>query len=189
MSPVIVCPKRFTDPRGWFSETWNSEAFGKLGLPQGFCQDNQSFSKPKGTLRGLHYQVPPNGQAKLVRCLQGRIFDVAVDIRKSSPTFGHWIGVELSGDNGRQLFVPVGYAHGFLTLEENCMVAYKVDAFYSSEHDKGLAWDDPTIRIDWPLDGQPLLSAKDAALPTLAQLEVEFPYDGKPLAQPREVTP
>lgn len=189
MSPVIVCPKRFTDPRGWFSETWNSETFGKLGLPQGFCQDNQSFSKPKDTLRGLHYQVPPNGQAKLVRCLQGRIFDVAVDIRKSSPTFGQWIGVELSADNGRQLFVPAGYAHGFLTLEENCMVAYKVDAFYSAEHDKGLAWDDPMIRIDWPLDGQPLLSAKDAALPILAQLEVEFPYDGKPLAQPREVTP
>ena len=189
MSPVIVCPKRFTDPRGWISETWNSEAFGKLGLPLGFCQYNQSFSKPKGTLRGLHYQVPPNGQGKLVRCLQGRIFDVAVDIRKFSPTFGQWIAVELSADNGHQLFVPAGYAHGFLTLEENSMVAYKVDAYYSAEHDRGVAWDDPTIRIDWPLDGQPILSAKDAALPKLSQLEVEFPYDGKPLAQPQEVTP
>lgn len=189
MSPVIVCPKRFTDSRGWFSETWNADAFARLGLPSGLCQDNQSFSKAKGTLRGLHYQAPPSAQAKLVRCLQGRIFDVAVDIRQSSPTFGRWISVELSADNGRQLFVPAGYAHGFLTLEEDCMVAYKVDAYYSAQDDRGIFWDDRSIGIDWPLDGKPVLSERDAALPQLSQLEVEFPYDGNPLNQPQEMVP
>lgn len=186
MSPVIICPKRFADPRGWFSETWNADAFARLGLPMGFCQDNQSLSKPKGTLRGLHFQAPPSAQAKLVRCLQGRIFDVAVDIRRASPTFGEWIGVELSADNGRQLFVPSGYAHGFLTLEENCMVAYKVDAYYSAQDDRGIAWDDPSIGIDWPINGDPILSAKDAALPRLSEMDVDFPYDGQPLDQPQE---
>lgn len=189
MSPVIICPKRFTDPRGWFSETWNAEAFARLGLPQGFCQDNQSFSKLKGTLRGLHYQALPNAQAKLVRCLQGSIFDVAVDIRKFSPTFGQWVGAKLSADNGRQLFVPAGYAHGFLTLEGDCMVAYKVDAYYSAQDDRGIAWDDPSIGIEWPINGKPVLSARDAALPQLSELEVEFPYDGKPLNPPQEITP
>lgn len=189
MSPIIVIPKRFTDPRGWFSETWNADSFTRIGLPRDFCQDNQSLSKPKGTLRGLHYQAPPSAQSKLIRCLQGRIFDVAVDIRRSSPTFGRWIGVELSAANGRQLFVPAGYAHGFLTLEDNCMVAYKVDAYYSAQDDGGIAWDDPSIGIVWPLEGDPILSAKDAALPRLSQLEVEFPYDGSPLGQPQEVVP
>lgn len=189
MSPVIVCPKRFTDPRGWFSETWNADGFAKLGIPRGFCQDNQSLSKPKGTLRGLHFQTPPSAQSKLVRCLHGRIFDVAVDIRRSSPTFGQWVGVELSADNGRQLFVPAGYAHGFLTLEEDCMVAYKVDAYYSAQDDGGIAWDDPTIGIEWPLDGEPVLSDKDAKLPRLAQLEAEFPYEGDPLNQLQEMVP
>lgn len=189
MSPIIVCPKRFGDLRGWFSETWNDAAFAKLGLPKTFCQDNQSFSKAKGTLRGLHYQAPRSAQAKLVRCLQGRIFDVAVDIRRASPTFGRWIGVELSAENGRQLFIPAGYAHGFLTLEEDCMVAYKVDEYYSAADDRGIAWNDSSIGIEWPLEGEPILSAKDEALPLLAELESEFPYDGQPLGQPHEVTP
>ena len=187
MSPVIICPKRFTDPRGWFSETWNAEAFARFGVPRGFCQDNQSFSKPKGTLRGLHFQAPPSAQAKLVRCLQGRIFDVAVDIRRTSPTFGQWIGVELSAESGRQLFVPAGYAHGFLTLEDDCMVAYKVDAYYSAQDDGGIAWNDPRIGVEWPIDGEPTLSAKDETLPQLSQLEVEFPYDGNPLEKLQEI--
>src|SRR5687768_4980507 len=120
MSPLIITPKRFADCRGWFSETWNAAAFARLGLPTDFCQDNQSYSKSKGTLRGLHFQAPPHAQAKLVRCLQGRILDVAVDIRRSSPTFGHWVAAELSDANGKQFFLPAGYAHAFLTLEDDC---------------------------------------------------------------------
>jgi dTDP-4-dehydrorhamnose 3,5-epimerase len=189
MSPVVICPRRFEDSRGWFSETWNAKLFERLGLPLIFCQDNQSYSRPKGTLRGLHFQAPPRCQAKLVRCLQGRIFDVAVDIRRSSPTFGQWAGVELSAENGLQLFVPAGYAHGFLTLENDSMVAYKVDDYYSAPDEGGIAWDDPSIGIDWPIQGEPMLSAKDAELPTLAELKVEFPYDGVPLAPLRQETP
>lgn len=187
MSPVVISPKRFGDSRGWFSETWNEKAFAELGMPVRFCQDNQSFSKAKGTLRGLHFQAPPTVQAKLVRCIQGRIFDVAVDVRRSSPTFGQWIGTELSADNGRQLFVPAGYAHGFVTLEEDCMIAYKVDNYYSAKDDGGIAWNDPTIGIDWPIEELPVLSLKDGALPSLAELTIEFPYDGEPLAPLREI--
>lgn len=188
MSPVVVSPKRFVDPRGWFSETWNEHEFAKIGVAVRFCQDNQSFSKSKGTLRGLHFQAPPSAQAKLVRCLQGRIFDVAVDIRRASPTFGQWVGTELSADDGRQLFVPAGFAHGFMTLTDDCMVAYKVDAYYSAPDDGGIAWNDPAIAIAWPFDGEPVLSAKDANLPSLGELEIDFPYDGRPLAELREVS-
>ena len=189
MSPLIISPKRFADARGWFSETWNAAALARLGLPTDFCQDNQSYSKSKGTLRGLHFQAPPYAQAKLVRCLQGRIFDVAVDIRRASPTFGQWVAAELSAENGKQLFVPAGYAHAFLTLEDDCMVAYKVDAYYSAEADGGLAWNDPAIGINWPIEGPPVLSDKDSRLPGLAELTVEFPYDGEPLAPLRELVP
>ena len=188
MSLLVISPKRFEDPRGWFSETWNQSRFAAVGIDCNFCQDNQSFSRPKGTLRGLHFQAPPFAQAKLVRCLQGRIFDVAVDIRRASPTFGKWYGLELTAENGRQLFIPSGYAHAFLTLEDDCMIAYKVDAFYSGTHDGGLAWNDPAIGIDWPIEGEPVLSEKDADLPALADLTVDFPYDGVPLSEPREVT-
>ena len=187
MSLLVLIPKRFEDSRGWFSETWNDERFAELGIRSSFCQDNQSLSKSKGTVRGLHFQAPPFAQAKLVRCLQGRIFDVAVDIRRSSPTFGHWAGVELSAENARQLFIPAGYAHGFVTLEDNCMIAYKVDAYYSGPHDGGVAWNDPAIGIDWPIDGAPVLSAKDEDLPYLTKLAADFPYDGVPLSEPSEV--
>lgn len=189
MSLVIVCPRRFEDARGWFCETWRADKFAALGLTTDFVQDNQSYSRSKGTLRGLHLQTPPFAQAKLVRCLQGRIFDVVVDARRASPTFGQWWGLELSAENGRQLFVPAGYAHGFVTLEDGCMVAYKVDAPYSATHETGLAWNDPTIGVDWPLDGAPIMSDKDAQLPGLAEFKADLAYDGVPMTAPTEVTP
>jgi dTDP-4-dehydrorhamnose 3,5-epimerase len=187
MSLVVICPKRIEDPRGWFSETWNAAAYAKAGIHAGFCQDNLSQSRKKYTLRGLHYQAPPFAQAKLVSCIRGRIFDVAVDIRRASPTFGQWIGTELSSDSGRQLFIPAGYAHGFVTLEDECIVAYKVSAPYSPPDDRSLAWDDPSIDIAWPLEGEPILSEKDARAPRLGTLTEEFPYDGVPLSDPTQV--
>lgn len=188
MSPLIVCLRRFTDSRGWFSETWNDKRLRLQGVDARFCQDNQSYSRSAGTLRGLHFQAPPFAQAKLVRCLRGRIFDVAVDIRKESPSFGQWVGIELSADNGKQLFIPAGYAHGFLTLEADCEIAYKVDNPYSPECDGGVAWNDPAIGVDWPMAGlEPVLSDKDAVLPLLNQLEVKFAYDGQPMEALREV--
>jgi dTDP-4-dehydrorhamnose 3,5-epimerase len=187
MSPIVITPRRIGDDRGWFSETYNAQRLAEHGVANQFCQDNQSLTRAAGTIRGLHFQRPPHGQAKLVRCLAGRIFDVAVDIRRASPTFGRWIGTELSADNGRQLFVPVGYAHAFLTLEPECMVAYKVDDFYSTECDTGIVWNDPDIGIDWPIDGAPQLSPKDSTLPRLAALDVEFDYDGEPLGELRQI--
>jgi dTDP-4-dehydrorhamnose 3,5-epimerase len=187
MSPIVINPRRLGDERGWFSETYNARTLAEYGITNHFCQDNQSLSRAPGTLRGLHYQRPPFAQAKLVRCLAGRIFDVAVDIRRGSPTFGRWVGVELSADDGRQLYVPVGYAHAFLTLERDCMVAYKVDAFYSAQSDAGIVWNDPDIGINWPLDCPPQLSPKDAALPPLADLDAEFDYDGEPLGELRQI--
>src|SRR4029079_3600584 len=134
------------------------------------------------------FQRPPHAQAKLVRCLAGRIFDVAVDIRRASPTFGRWVGIELSADNGRQTLSPPGYAPGFLTLEPDCMVAYKVDDFYSAECDAGISWKDPDIGMEWPLEGgTPQLSAKDSALPPLAALDADLAYDGEPLGELRQI--
>ena len=188
MTPVVITPGRFADDRGWFSETYNARSLSKYGILETFCQDNQSFSRSAGTLRGLHFQAPPFAQAKLVRCVIGRIFDVAVDIRRQSPTFGKWVGTELSADDGRQLYVPVGYAHAFLTLEADCAVAYKVDAFYSAEAEGGVVWNDRDVAVDWPLKGgAPLLSAKDGLLPALCDLDVEFSYDGNPLTSLREI--
>lgn len=190
MGPVVICPRRFEDSRGWFSETWNDARLRQAGITAQFCQDNQSLSRPQGTLRGLHFQAPPHAQAKLVRCLRGRIFDVAVDIRRASPTFGKWVGLELSAENGKQLFIPSGYAHGFATLGPDCEIAYKVDDYYSTECDGGIAWDDPDIGIDWPSGlGEPVLSEKDMSLPSLAQLAVDFPYDGNPLGNLEEIVP
>jgi dTDP-4-dehydrorhamnose 3,5-epimerase len=187
MSPIVITPRRLGDDRGWFSETYNARRLAEHSIANSFCQDNQSLTRTPGTLRGLHFQSPPHAQAKLVRCLAGSVFDVAVDIRRGSPTFGRWVGIELSADNGRQLFVPVGYAHGFLTLEPDCMVAYKVDDFYSAECDSGITWSDPQVAIDWPLDGTPQLSAKDSGLPPLATLDAEFDYDGVPLGELRQI--
>lgn len=183
MSPKIIMPKRFEDTRGWFSETWNAKRLTEIGIDVDFCQDNHSLSIHAGTIRGLHFQREPDSQAKLVRCLRGRIYDVAVDVRPQSPTYKKWVGIELSSAIGNQLFVPKGYAHGFLTLEDNCEIAYKVDAYYAPESDGGVAWDDPDIGIDWPLNGlSPLLSAKDAELPRLVDTVFKFTYDGIPLS-------
>lgn len=188
MSLLIIRPRRFEDSRGWFSETWNDARLKAAGVDIQFCQDNQSLSRETGTLRGLHFQAMPHAQAKLVRCIRGRIFDVAVDIRRQSPTFGQWAGLELSADNGKQLLIPAGYAHGFMTLEPNCEIVYKVDDYYSADCDGGIAWDDPAIGIEWPIsDVAPVLSDKDAALPPLSSLAVEFPYDGSPLGPLRDV--
>ena len=190
MSLIVICPRRFLDSRGWFSETYNEARFASHGLPSSFCQDNQSYSQPAGTLRGLHFQAPPHAQAKLVRCLRGRIFDVAVDIRHDSPTFGKWAGLELSADNGKQLFIPTGFAHGFVTLEADCEISYKVSDYYAPDCDGGIAWDDPTINVHWPIEKlAPVLSDKDACLPKLKDIDVHFPYDGRPLDGLIEITP
>lgn len=180
----IIESQRFEDERGWFVETYNISVFKKLGIDTQFLQDNHSYSRPAFTLRGLHFQIPGHVQAKLVRCVRGRIFDVAVDLRKGSPTYGQWVGTELSAANGRQLFIPGGFAHGFLTLEPDCEVCYKCSDIYQPASDGGLRWNDPDIGIEWPLpkDAIPVLSPKDHAQPFLDGFESPFPYDGVPLA-------
>jgi dTDP-4-dehydrorhamnose 3,5-epimerase len=188
MNLKVLKPRRFEDGRGWFSETWSRDRLAAAGIALDFCQDNQSLSRPAGTLRGMHCQAPPFAQAKLVRCLRGRIWDVAVDIRQASPTFGQWRAVELSAENGKQLLIPAGFAHGFLTLEPDCEVAYKVDAPYSAAHDIGFAWNDPVVGIDWPTKDPPILSGKDTALAPLAKLGFTFPYDGSPLGELQEIS-
>ena len=182
MSVLHIIPQRFLDARGWFAETWNACRFQDLGVRASFCQDNQSVSVKANTIRGIHFQRVPHAQAKLVRCLKGRIFDVAVDLRRESPTYKKWVGVELSAERGNQLFVPSGFGHAFLTLEDDCHVAYKVDTYYAPHADGGIRWDDPELALHWPMDGAvPTLSDKDAGLPFLADSEFDFPYDGKPL--------
>lgn len=181
-SPVqLIRPKRHSDARGWFTEVYSEDGFTALGITCRFVQDNHSLSKPAFTLRGLHFQTPPRGQDKLVRCIRGRIFDVAVDIRRGSPTYGKWVGAELSAENGYQLFVPIGFAHAFFTLERDCEVTYKVSDTYAPEADGGIRWD--SLGINWPLPtgAVPELSPKDAALPMLSQFDSPFPYDGNPL--------
>ena len=167
----IVTPKKFGDHRGFFSETWSRKAFAEAGLDLDFVQDNQSLSAPVGTLRGLHFQSPPFAQDKLVRVTRGRILDVAVDIRASSPTFGKHVAVELSAENWKQLLIPAGFAHGFVTLEPDTEVLYKVTAPYAPENDHGLAFDDPALGIDWrlPLSGL-TLADKDRKHPCLAEM-------------------
>lgn len=171
----IVTPKRFGDHRGFFSETYNRQCFLNAGIAEEFVQDNHSLSVAVGTVRGLHFQSPPFAQAKLVRVARGRILDVAVDIRRSSPTYGRHVAVELSAENGRQLLVPVGFAHGFCTLEPNTEIQYKVTAYYSAAHDHGLAFDDPALGIEWPVPlDQAVLSEKDRKQPQLAELPSYF---------------
>ena len=173
----LITPKRFGDHRGFFSETWNADGFAAVGIVLAFVQDNHSMSASVGVLRGLHFQTPPFAQDKLVRVVRGRIFDVAVDIRHGSPTFGRWVGAEISAENWAQILVPVGFAHGFVTLEPNTEVVYKVTGRYAPDHDQGLIWNDPTVGIDWPLDGaQPTLSEKDGKLPRLSALPIHFTY-------------
>jgi len=172
--PLLLTPKVFGDDRGYFLESWNRRNFAEaLGIPEAevpsFVQDNQSRSC-RGVLRGLHYQVAPEAQAKLVRCVAGEIFDVAVDLRRNSPSFGQWTGARLSGTNHRQLWVPVGFAHGFLTLSDNAEVLYKTVGYWNRACERSLRWNDPDIGIEWPSTGiEPLLADKDAAAPGLAE--------------------
>jgi len=171
----IITPKKHGDARGFFSEVYKQSDWRAAGLDIDFVQDNHSYSAPSGTLRGLHFQIDPAGQDKLIRVVRGRILDVAVDIRRSSPTFGKHLAVELSAANWRQLFVPVGFAHGFVTLEPDTEVLYKVTSLYSPAHDRGLAWDDPDLGIDWRIpSGGPLLSERDKAWPRLRDLADSF---------------
>lgn len=172
---IVVTPGKFGDARGFFSEVYNAARWKEAGLDHAFVQDNHSLSGPVGTLRGLHFQIPPFAQDKLVRVARGRILDVAVDLRRSSPTFGRHVAIELSAENWRQLLVPAGFAHGFVTLEPDTEVVYKVTAFYSPSHDRGLAWDDPDLRIAWPVPpGGPILSDKDRLWPRLRDLPEAF---------------
>lgn len=180
---TLIPTRRFIDARGWFAETYNTARFAALGVDVVFCQDNHARSEAAGALRGLHFQRPPHAQAKLVRCVRGRIWDVAVDVRAGSPTYGAWAAAELTADNGLQLFVPAGYAHGYLTLEAATEVEYKVSDVYAPECEGGIAWNDPTLALPWPLEGsQPLLSPKDDVLPSFEGFESPFAYDGRPLA-------
>ncbi|OYW41652.1 MAG: dTDP-4-dehydrorhamnose 3,5-epimerase [Rhodobacterales bacterium 12-64-8] len=170
---LILTPRRFGDARGWFMETWSTGAMAAAGLTMPWVQDNQSYSATKGTLRGLHFQAPPRAQDKLVRCSRGTILDVAVDIRVGSPSYGRWVGVELSADNGRQLLVPKGFLHGFLTLTDATEVQYKCSDSYSPEHDRTVRWDDPAFGVNWGVVA-PILSEKDAKAPLLADIVSPF---------------
>jgi dTDP-4-dehydrorhamnose 3,5-epimerase len=168
---LLIEPRVFGDARGFFLESWNRQSFAEAGLDMDFVQDNHSRSS-RGVLRGLHYQLH-NPQGKLVRVTQGAVFDVAVDIRRASPHFGRWVGYELSADNHRMLWIPPGFAHGFLVLSDTADFLYKCTTLYDPPSDRGIRWDDPAIGIDWPdMGGAPLLSAKDAAAPLLADAEV-----------------
>jgi len=168
---LILEPKVFGDDRGFFFESFNARDFSQAtGVDVQFVQDNHSKSA-RGVLRGLHYQIQ-HAQGKLVRVVQGRVFDVAVDLRKSSPAFGHWVGVELSADNYRQLWVPPGFAHGFVVLSESAEFLYKTTDYWYPEHERSLLWNDPAIGIDWPIDFEPQLAAKDLAGKPLAEAEV-----------------
>jgi dTDP-4-dehydrorhamnose 3,5-epimerase len=172
----LVTPRRFGDSRGFFSEVYNRSAWENAGLRFEFVQDNHSFSALPGTLRGLHFQTPPFAQDKILRVTRGRILDVAVDIRRSSPTFGRHVAVELSAENWRQLLVPIGFAHGFMTLDADTEVIYKTTAVYSPANDRGIAWDDPDIGISWPLPPSgPTLSDRDRSWPRLRNAPVLFP--------------
>lgn len=175
-----IVPRRFGDHRGFFSETYKRSVWADAGIADEFVQDNTSFSAERFTLRGLHFQTPPFAQAKLVRVTKGRIWDVAVDIRAGSPSFGRWTALEVSAEKGNQIYVPVGFAHGLLTLEADTEVVYKVTAEYSAAHDTGVAWNDPDVAVAWPLAGAtPVLSGKDRTLPRLADIVAKpFVYAG-----------
>lgn len=172
---VEITPARFGDARGYFSELFRLDRFRDHAGPVDFVQENQSLSAAIGTIRGLHFQTEPMAQGKLVRCAAGAIFDVAVDLRHASPTFGHWAGVELTPELNNQLWIPAGFAHGFCTLKPDSVVVYKVTNYYSPEHDKGLAWDDPAVGVAWPDLADPAtLSNKDRTQPALADLPALF---------------
>jgi dTDP-4-dehydrorhamnose 3,5-epimerase len=176
----VLTPRRFGDDRGFFSESWNRKVLEENGIFLDFVQDNHSLSVRAGTVRGLHFQAPPHTQAKLVRCGRGRLFDVAVDVRKGSPTFGKWFGIELSFENGKQLLVPEGFLHGFATREPDSEIIYKCTDYYVPSADGAIRFDDPSIAIDWGLSGPPILSDKDAAAPYLSQFKTPFIYKATP---------
>lgn len=172
---LLLEPARFGDDRGFFSESWNSQRMADNGIHIDFVQDNHSLSRQVGTVRGLHFQSPPHAQAKLVRCGRGSLFDVAVDIRQGSPTYGKWVGYELSFENGRQLLVPEGFLHGFITRSPDTEIIYKCSDYYAPDCDGAVRWD--SCGIDWGFDGEPLLSPKDQDAPTLAEFESPFIYE------------
>ena len=174
---LIVTPKVWRDSRGFFLESYNRKLFLENGMDHAFIQDNHARSGPAGVLRGLHFQAPPAAQAKLVWCTRGAVFDVAVDIRKGSPTFGEWVGVKLSADNFKRLMIPKGFAHGYATLTEDAEFQYKVDAYYAPDHDAGIIWNDPDIGVEWPAS-DPVLSEKDKTLPRLAEFDSPFTFEG-----------
>lgn len=176
---MILTPRRFEDPRGFFSEVYNRDTLVSHGITAEFVQDNHSLSRTAGVVRGLHFQAPPHAQDKLVRVGAGRVIDVAVDIRKGSPTFGEWVAVELSAALGNQLFIPKGFLHGFATLEDNCELLYKCSDVYSPECDGAVRFDDPDIGIDWGVDtSAAILSEKDAAAPLLKDFVSPFEFEG-----------
>lgn len=171
---LIIEPQVFGDHRGWFCETYSKVKFEQNGINIDFVQDNSSFSAQKGTLRGLHFQLSPKAQTKLLRCTKGAIIDVAVDLRKDSNTYKKWVAVELSEENKKQLLIPKGFAHGFITLVDNVEVNYKVDEFYSKEHDRSIKFDDPEIGVIWGSITNPILSDKDLQAPLLKDSDVNF---------------
>ncbi len=170
---LIVEPQVFGDYRGWFMETWTERKMEEAGIHIGFVQDNQSYSAQKGTLRGLHFQKNPKSQTKLLRCTRGEILDVAVDLRRSSPTYKKWVSVVLSAENKKQFLIPKGFGHGFVTLTDDVEVQYKVDEYYAPECDRSIRFDDPEIGVDWGVT-EPILSQKDLKAPKLAESDVDF---------------
>ena len=173
---MILTPARFGDARGFFSESWSRKRLAEAGIDLDFVQDNHSVSARAGTLRGLHFQSPPHAQAKLVRCGRGALWDVAVDIRAGSPSYGQWVGVDLTAENGRQLLIPAGFLHGFVTRTDDTEIVYKCSDYYAPDCDGAVAWD--SVGIDWGLTEAPILSAKDAAAPALAAFRTPFTYEG-----------
>ena len=171
---LILTLARHGDARGFFSESWNRRRMAEAGITADFVQDNHSLSAKAGTLRGLHFQSPPHAQGKLIRCGRGALFDVAVDIRKGSPTYGQWTGTELSFENGRQMWIPEGFLHGFVTLQDDTEVVYKCTDYYAPEADGAVLWS--SCGVDWPLSGDPVLSAKDAAAPAFADFDSPFEW-------------
>jgi len=177
----VLLPARHGDARGWLSETWRRDCFAAAGIDVDFVQDNTAFSATAGTIRGLHFQTPPCAQGKLVRAVRGSIFDVAVDLRRGSPTYGRHAAATLSAERGETMWVPPGFAHGFCTLEPDCLVIYKMTALYSPTHEKGLRWDDPALGIVWPVaNDAAILKAADRAHPLLADLGAVFPATSIP---------
>jgi dTDP-4-dehydrorhamnose 3,5-epimerase len=179
---LAIMPTKHGDHRGFFSETYRKSFLGSEGVNADFVQDNHVFSAERGVLRGLHFQVPPHAQGKLVRCVRGAILDVSVDIRKGSPTYGHHVAIELSAVNWKQLWVPPGFAHGYLTLVTNCEVIYKVTDYYAPDCERGIAWDDPSIGVDWPFPSADLtLAGRDRLNPRLADVEPVFQFERRKL--------